>query len=556
MVSEVSCALGKGKTTYFVASRVVGSPEAIISLADRRKLQLTRLRRSADFGSMWYSAVPTHYADDTAMVVEPGQSSTSDRIFVFADGERRKMMFSNDGAKTIDHGLIDLPAVRFRAGNVKNTVMATASAARLEDGIVGALYLDPVGVCGRMHTGIMLTRVSPNGKVLGVPIPIAELSRTFSCSLLQGHEFNMQMLPSMAFGRVPGTNKQRIYVAWDDLSRGYYRIFLASSDDNGLTWTSPRIIDDLGKGHLALRDTSASHASIAVNSDGIVGVQWTEFDGRCWRFAASRDGGATFIASEKLNTCVAALPSYANNIADFIYGLSAFAFVQPSVKQLPAGSRSFLTILNFNDYDPLLRGTGLVADRDSSFFSSWVALGAGDGNALYVNHIHVRRTFVSKRRTMAEVRAPHAALRGRHAKALVAWMSYTHFHYDTTTHEFVIGTVLFVRGKSPQWPLIFRVRKLTSILGPLSVVQADNGVSKEGAEWVFSGPGGRLPQGSQAALDRALFTGNQVEVSNPKTVRLRLNGPPKEPAGERGQIYGASPVLTVEGDTLVSNSMH
>lgn len=229
-------------------------------------------------------------------------------------------------------------------------------------------------------------------------------------------------------------------------------------------------------------------------------------------------------------------------------------------------------------FETFFRGTDLVATQDSSFLASWVSFGPGH-EAIYVNRIYAdrqppdRATIVEppsnlERAEVAPTTEPASVIQRSEAgvkpldgdveKGLLAWIDYTDVDYNPVTREIIAGAVLFVRAKTPHWPLIFRVQKITSIFGRVRIMGTDNGGAGVGAGWVFDGPARSLPSASAAALDRRSLSrlrtaSKYVEVSGPRTLRFRFDDPTKVSAGVRKSDY-SQPILTVEGDTLVPNN--
>ena len=116
-------------------------------------------------------------------------------------------------------------------------------------------------------------------------------------------------MASLAADRSAGPHRGRLYTVWPD-ARADRRtqIFLAWSDDQGKTWTAPRIVSD-DAGALAPGDRPNNlMPMVAVNNRGIVGLSW--YDRRdspnnlsyMPRFAASLDGGATWLPSVAVST--------------------------------------------------------------------------------------------------------------------------------------------------------------------------------------------------------------------------------------------------------------
>ena len=106
---------------------------------------------------------------------------------------------------------------------------------------------------------------------------------------------------SVAVDASTGAYKDRVYLTcWD---RAMERLYLFASSDGGRSWSPPRLVS---RGYV-------QNGMVAVNNQGIVGVAW--YDGRddprgyravfrCQHvyFAASLDGGSTFLPEVKVST--------------------------------------------------------------------------------------------------------------------------------------------------------------------------------------------------------------------------------------------------------------
>lgn len=149
-------------------------------------------------------------------------------------------------------------------------------------------------------------------------------------------------MASLAVDSTSGPFRGRLYAVWPDgrLARRT-QIFLSSSSDGGRTWTDPRVVSD-DAGALTPGDRPNHFMPmVAVNKDGVVGVSW--YDRRdnpdnigYWpRFAASLDGGTTWLSSVRLST--------SPNAAD------------PKETRLNSGDTA-----------------GLTADADGVFHAAWI----------------------------------------------------------------------------------------------------------------------------------------------------------------------------------------
>jgi len=102
--------------------------------------------------------------------------------------------------------------------------------------------------------------------------------------------------------------RDRIYAVWaDGRFGGRTQIVLSYSTDKGNTWSKPRLVNGDRLPARVELERSAAMPAVAVNKGGIVGVTW--YDRRdstndvdyYVRFAASLDGGETFIPSVRVS---------------------------------------------------------------------------------------------------------------------------------------------------------------------------------------------------------------------------------------------------------------
>jgi hypothetical protein len=167
--------------------------------------------------------------------------------------------------------------------------------------------------------------------------------------------------------------RDRIYKVWGDFWNGRWRIVLSISTDRGASWSAPKPIDD------AAPATAQQYLpAVAVNRDGVVGVTWYDTRhgqsprGSDQYFAASLDGGASFLPSVRVST------ETSNPL-----GAGNFAFT-PLTFRIPEDSgASRLTFLsavgrwiNGGDY------TGLAADAEGVFHPFWADSRTGTFQAM------------------------------------------------------------------------------------------------------------------------------------------------------------------------------
>ena len=113
-------------------------------------------------------------------------------------------------------------------------------------------------------------------------------------------------MASLAVDRGSGPCAGTLYAVWPDARYGRRtQILLVQSDDEGRTWTKPRVVSD-GPDSAAFGPNDFM-PMVAVNTDGIVGVSW--YDRRdnddslsYWpRFRASLDCGASWLTSTRVS---------------------------------------------------------------------------------------------------------------------------------------------------------------------------------------------------------------------------------------------------------------
>jgi hypothetical protein len=116
-------------------------------------------------------------------------------------------------------------------------------------------------------------------------------------------------MAALAVDRSGGPFQGRLYAVWPDARFDRRtQILLASSSDEGRTWSAPRVVSDDGPASSTGDRPNHFMPMVAVNRTGIVAVSW--YDRRdnpdnlgYWpRFSASLDGGATWLPSVRVST--------------------------------------------------------------------------------------------------------------------------------------------------------------------------------------------------------------------------------------------------------------
>jgi hypothetical protein len=166
-------------------------------------------------------------------------------------------------------------------------------------------------------------------------------------------------VPAIAADSTNGKFKDRLFMAWADMRFGAPRILFSRSQDRGLTWSEPVLLD--GEVPAASRQFMPE---MTVNSSGVLGLLWLDTrehaeDGLFNAyFTASLDGGDTFLPAVKVSSApsdhdgpgnVALSPGVST------YNGKVHLSFTSAASRWPAGG----------DY------IGLVADRTGAFWPLW-----------------------------------------------------------------------------------------------------------------------------------------------------------------------------------------
>ena len=479
--SEVSCGLGSDDAVYFVDSRIPPNQSYFAETDvnwDKRML----LRRSRDFGVTWLNGPADFYLDSAAMVVARGRTPSLDRLYLIAhgfDGAYRTITISGDGGRTLEGGLRRLPGLG-RATSKPDEIGPPAGAL-LTDGMLGFVAPDPEkpDPAGQLPRLVTFSRIRPSGDSLGTPAIVGSIDGA------PPRDAGGWDQPLMAVNESRDTKRGRIYITWVNILNNRSRIVLALSDDNGKTWSTPRVVDDSPEN--AARRTGAQTPALAVTPAGTVGLVWAENAGRCWRFSRSTDDGETFAPSIPLNDCAAPLADYEANLSRYIdQGVGS--------EKTPVGVR--IRLSDGRRFFIANRLMGLTADRHSIFHAAWSAWGAQD-DALYVSRIAIRDAG----RRPESTAVPRGDIDRSPIPEADAWIEINKVAYNEATREFVVEmTVVQVQKRSESWPVLMTVRKLSSPLGPIRAMASDDIASDLSPAWQFerdssqahSSPGGEI----------------------------------------------------------------
>lgn len=142
----------------------------------------------------------------------------------------------------------------------------------------GGVLLFYLAAFGPAGNSIRVRRSSDGGQTFGAPIVVSR--------------FAGDDKPKAALCRAAVAHQDRVAVTWTrvDSLGNPQRILTAFSDDDGATWSAPKLINDLDAGG----DRDAFASDVVFASDGDLFVMFQDLDPREVRIDRSADGGVTW----------------------------------------------------------------------------------------------------------------------------------------------------------------------------------------------------------------------------------------------------------------------
>jgi len=206
----------------------------------------------------------------------------------------------------------------------------------------------------------------------------------------------------MASDHSNGPFRGRAYLVWSDVYGGRCEVFVAYSDDKGMTWSvAVRASDQPWPQEQQIPERQMP--SIAVNERGVVGIAW--YDSReslnreyRLRFTASGDGGENWLPSVPIST----YSFVVRNPPDFAAHATATGGGSRRARQrtdeievlvLPAPR----TYYSWNSWPGDYAGS-IIAGADGAFHAFWISNESGRGE-LYTSRIVVQGRIEQKKTT-------------------------------------------------------------------------------------------------------------------------------------------------------------
>jgi hypothetical protein len=502
-VSEVSCAFGPKHKAYFMsgASKVVDG-------INHHHQGITRLFSSADGGEHWAEASKTGWADYSTSAVS---TATGNLVTFFNDGGTYDkdrnwgssvgvLIFSPDGKKVTG------PFFDPKMKELNYQGALPSNAITLRDGTAVALFFSARNTPdGREYElGLERVRLSPS------PSPASSvIARTKRCLNLDGYSatYNWQ--------------SNKLLVAYSDDSGGGCHLMLASSQDSGRTWTKKEIRNGPQES-----DHGINHVSLAQQTDGTLGLLW-EDSGR-WLFSTMKDE-TTAEPPIELARNQEGLGVSDDSLMTVIYqpngpqpeSADPHVTVGVNVRSLPGVVLESGGLLGSGNQ---FQAVFPIVDREGESLRSAILSSAEKGT---------RDTDPANGQDPSEqdVTKHIVLLNGRSQS------------FDNATGMLSVEVRLGNRGDKAIWtPIHLEVESVSSKVGKVTIVNADNGLAGRGAVWDLSSSitGDQIPPGATTYNTITLLFHIELEHSGPVSTYGLLD--------LRARVFGRTGAKVAEGE--------
>lgn len=304
--SDPACTFGPDGTAYYV------------TLAEHGEMLVYR---STD-AETWNAPLHLPFIDRPYITFDATGGRFHGRGYINGTGDLRALGRDQEVATTVSlfqsidgFRTVGLPATR--AAWPSHYVLGMGNSVVLSDGTLVTLFgevkdlVDENGFPGGeikestpgvSNAWLKVIRSADGGKTL-------DAGATVSDWYLDAKRSQSGVAPMIAVDPGSSAFKDRLYAVWPDARSARLEVLLAHSDDNGLTWSAPLVVnDDRPRPDPMTQGPDATTPLVAVSKAGVVGVAWTDrrdhTDNRGWdkRFAASLDGGETFLPSIRVSS--------------------------------------------------------------------------------------------------------------------------------------------------------------------------------------------------------------------------------------------------------------
>jgi hypothetical protein len=356
-VSEPSCVAGTGGKAYFVA----GVSDTSAGLT-QHVLGTTEIFRSFDGGLRWSGPHRYPFIDWTSLAVS---ETSSENVYLF--GHHMAKGIGDKGTGSWENRIRPLLVSRDNGDSFSLPVFSTdqehnewrggypISSLSTNDGAVLALYAQTfdsiAGRSSKISFALYKSDTSQYEKLSEIELPrgiqrIEPFAAQLAIDRSQKH---------------PG----RLYLLFTGLADDHAELVLAISDDTGKTWRMSELLRASEALNLKGRLDYSPLAGVAVNRDGVIGLEWMPPNG-CPLFALSKDGAASVTEFRTLGRCrerepTTLLPLASAKSMDTLSSTN----VQPAV----AGPKTPGFTLRVDT--SMLWSVQIVADAGGQFHSFW-----------------------------------------------------------------------------------------------------------------------------------------------------------------------------------------
>ena len=293
-VSEPSCVAGAGGKAYFV----VGVSDTSAGPPNHRRGTM-EMFRSLDGGLRWSPPHRYPFVDWTSLAVS---ETASDYLYLFGHhiakgiGDKglgsweeaiRPLLVSRDSGESFS-------PPRFSSDQANNPWRRGYPITSLstKDGAILALYAQAFDAIPALSSKMSFALYKVDGdryeKVSDIGLPPG----------IQTVEPFAAQLAIDRSQKHPG----RLYFLYTGVADQHSELILSISDDTGKTWRTSRLLRASEGLNLKDRLDYSPLAGVAVNRDGVVGIEWMPPNG-CPLFALSTDGGASATEFRALGKC-------------------------------------------------------------------------------------------------------------------------------------------------------------------------------------------------------------------------------------------------------------
>jgi hypothetical protein len=459
-VTEHSCAFGAKHTAFFVseASHVIGG-------RPHHEFGRTRIFTSLDAGQHWTEAAATGWADYSTSAV----SSKSSRLYTFFNsfdttrdpgkswGSTVGLLVFTPNQKTV-HGPFFDPAMQ--AKNYRGAFPSNAVA--LKSGAVAALFYGrrPADDGGEADLGIIRADQSDEPVLRQTIVAHLAVNLAGGCDTLSDN--------SLAYDH----EHDRLFLLYVDGCDHRDQFRLTSSDDEGRTWAESVIVRDLPGTTQIL-----SNPSLVVRSSGSLGLVWQQREtsgSRRWLFSTIRK----FRFDHTIE-----LPSGPEKPGINIDSLRSA--VTPADEQTGANETPSLgpgiSIEVMSNAGVIWRSSGAIAKGDQ-VFAVW---SADDDHGTRLDSENIAEKTLDRAKTSGAVGRTSDTDVTRDTSFLYGYGGAQHF--DRSTGVLRLCLSLANRGnKSIKLPIKVKVEGVSSSVGAVSILNASNGLTGNGAQWDMS----------------------------------------------------------------------